>query len=437
VKLNFSYFSNLKFKIILIVFLINGFLYSQNIIINEIQISGNKITKDKVIFREIYQEENTFFDSSIVSNDVTRLLNLGLFTDIEFDIENQGDQVVLKYNIIESSLRFIPGFAPFYTEDTGWSYAIFSEIMNFRGLNQSVNAGLILGGMNSFGMSFEDPWLFGDHISFGVDIYKNEWDHNFLPYYLNQEYSSLKLGKWWDYKIKLDFEFGIDKKKYISEDSDYLTDEFKILSYVTTLSYDKRDIYRNPSNGFLISSFIDYNRIYNKNSNRTRIIQSFSKYLNSNNFLKKFTFGLNTTFSILLGNDEEKMISYFGGSNTIRGWNMPTFSDYLHPSNSHRFGNHHLILSAELRTDLIKYSPLKILDLNFEKGLTALIFYDIGLNSKELKYLISSNNLPLIGFGFGFKIPFWGSVIGPDFGWSYYNKNYISFAIHIRAGHKF
>ena len=131
------------------------------------------------------------------------------------------------------------------------------------------------------------------------------------------------------------------------------------------------------------------------------------------------------------------MIKYFGGLNSIRGWKVPSSMNFKDSNDQYRFGNHNLIFSSEIRKDLIKYSSLNIMDLNFEKGLTSLIFYDIGFNSQELQSLLISNNLPLIGFGFGLRVPFLGNVIGPDFGWSYYNKNFISSTIHIRVGHKF
>ena len=131
------------------------------------------------------------------------------------------------------------------------------------------------------------------------------------------------------------------------------------------------------------------------------------------------------------------MIKYFGGLNSIRGWKVPSFENFSNPNDQYRFGNHNLIFSSEIRKDLIEYSSLNIMDLNFEKGLTSLIFYDIGFNSKELETLLKINNLPLIGIGFGFRVPFLGNVIGPDFGWSYYDKSFISSAIHIRIGQKF
>ena len=166
---------------------------------------------------------------------------------------------------------------------------------------------------------------------------------------------------------------------------------------------------------------------------RQILTNSISKYFN----LRNFIFGFNTSFSTLLGSDDEKMIKYFGGLNSIRGWKVPSFENFNNPNDQYRFGNHNLIFSSEIRKDLIEYSSLNIMDLNFEKGLTSLIFYDIGFNSKELETLLKINNLPLIGIGFGFRVPFLGNVIGPDFGWSYYDKSFISSAIHIRIGQKF
>ncbi|MAI88419.1 MAG: hypothetical protein CMF98_05060 [Candidatus Marinimicrobia bacterium] len=426
-KLNFKYF------IIFINLLLNGFLFSQNNLIDEIQISGNKNTKDKIILREIYQEKNSFLDSSVVKSDIQRLLNLGIFTDVRFEVKTIQDRLILNYHVIEHSLKIIPGFTPIYSEEKGWSYAFFAEIMNFRGLNQSLDAGMIIGEMNTIGISFKDPWIIGNHISFAFDIMLDEWNHTFLPYYLYRDYYGISFGKWWDYKLKLSLDLAFRKEKFSSKDLNFSTDEFKIFNIKPTFSYDKRDVYRNPTTGFLIFSIFDYNHIYNKDTYRLIVTNSFSKYFN----FKNFTFGFNTSFSTLFGYDDQKMIKYFGGLNSIRGWKVPSSMNFKDSNDQYRFGNHNLIFSSEIRKDLIKYSSLNIMDLNFEKGLTSLIFYDIGFNSQELESLLISNNLPLIGFGFGLRVPFLGNVIGPDFGWSYYNKNFISSAIHIRVGHKF
>ena len=422
-----------NFKYLILIFLLNGCLLSQNKLIDEIKISGNNKTKNRIILREINHKKNAFLDTSIIKSDVQRLLNLGIFTDVRYDTEIIEDSLILNYHVTEHSLKIIPGFTPIFSEEKGWSYALFAEVFNFRGLNQSLDAGMIVGAMNTTAFSFKDPWIAGDHISFEIDLINDEWNHTFLPYYLNRKYYGIKLGKWWDYKLKLSLDLAFKNEKFLSEDTKFLIEDFKILKINPTFSYDKRDIYRNPTTGFLILSIFDYNQIYNKNTYRLIFTNSISKYFNFRNFV----LGLNTSFSTLFGYDDEKMIKYFGGLNSIRGWKVPSFENFNNPNEQYRFGNHNLIFSSEIRKDLIEYSSLNILDLNFEKGLTSLIFYDIGFNSKELETLLKKNNLPLIGIGFGFRIPFLGNVIGPDFGWSYYNKNFISSAIHIRLGQKF
>lgn len=422
-----------NFKYLILILFVNGFLLSQNRLIDEIKISGNKKTKKRIILREINHKKNVFLDTSIIKSDIQRLLNLGIFTDVRYDTEIIEDSLILNYHVTEHSLKIIPGFTPIFSEEQGWSFALFAEIMNFRGLNQSLDAGMIVGAMNTLGVSFKDPWIAGDHISFAFDLIIDEWNHTFLPYYLNRKYYGIKFGKWWDYKLKLSLDLALRNEKFLSQDSKFIIDDFKILNIKPTFSYDKRDIYRNPTSGFLIISVLDYNQIYNKNTYRLILTNSISKYFNFRNFI----FGFNTSFSTLLGYDDEKMIKYFGGLNSIRGWKVPSFENFSNPNDQYRFGNHNLIFSSEIRKDLIEYSSLNIMDLNFEKGLTSLIFYDIGFNSKELETLLKINNLPLIGIGFGFRVPFLGNVIGPDFGWSYYDKSFISSAIHIRIGQKF
>ena len=78
----------------------------------------------------------------------------------------------------------------------------------------------------------------------------------FLPYYLNRKYYGIKFGKWWDYKLKLSLDLALRNEKFLSQETKFIIDDFKILNIKPTFSYDKRDIYRNPTSGFLIISFL-------------------------------------------------------------------------------------------------------------------------------------------------------------------------------------
>ena len=72
------------------------FLFSFNILsssdinsihISSIEISGNSKTQDFIIKREIRHLINTKLDSNVVNEDIMRLENLGIFSEVNWSID--------------------------------------------------------------------------------------------------------------------------------------------------------------------------------------------------------------------------------------------------------------------------------------------------------------------------------------------------------------
>ncbi len=88
------------------------FLFSLNIIlssdinsihISSIEISGNSKTQDFIIKREIRHLINTKLDSNTVNEDIIRLENLGIFSEVSWSIDSLDDRTnKLVYEIAES-----------------------------------------------------------------------------------------------------------------------------------------------------------------------------------------------------------------------------------------------------------------------------------------------------------------------------------------------
>ena len=177
----------MNFKYLFLILPIIG--VSQNLIVSEISHKGNSITKDYIIKREIQHQIQMPLDSTIAIEDKNRLINLGIFADVKWraiPLENM--TIRLEYQIIENNKffggRFFGGPAPAYDEETGWSYGGGGVLKNFRGRNETVGGGLMLGGRNSFGFSYQNPWIAGDHISLDGDMAKSDFNHPYLPFQL-------------------------------------------------------------------------------------------------------------------------------------------------------------------------------------------------------------------------------------------------------------
>ena len=78
-------------------------MFSQNFLVSEVTHSGNSFTKDYIIAREIQHPINAPLDSSIAIQDRNRLINLGIFADVEWrTIPLQDMTYQLEYKITEN-----------------------------------------------------------------------------------------------------------------------------------------------------------------------------------------------------------------------------------------------------------------------------------------------------------------------------------------------
>jgi outer membrane protein insertion porin family len=149
--------------------------------ISSIQIYGNSKTLDYIIEREIHHTLHTILDSTIAEEDRNRLENLGIFSEVSWKvIPLQDKSAILKYIVIESIQKTPPGVFPVYEEDTGWSLVGGWIIQNFRGRNQTLQLGGSIGGMDTYGFNFFDPWIFCNHVSLSLSSCKSSFHHNFL-----------------------------------------------------------------------------------------------------------------------------------------------------------------------------------------------------------------------------------------------------------------
>ena len=91
----------------------------------------------------------------------------------------------------------MPPFAlPVYDEEQGWSIVGALVFTNFRGRNQFLSLGGSFGEEDSYGMTFQDPWIFGNHVSFEMTIENQKFPHLFLERESQVKNFQIKFGRW-------------------------------------------------------------------------------------------------------------------------------------------------------------------------------------------------------------------------------------------------
>ena len=399
-----------------------------------IDIEGNSKTLDYIIEREINNNISMPFDSILAEDDRASIENLGIFSEVTWKIiPLDKNNIKLVYIVIESVQNLPPTILPAYDEKTGWSMVGSILKTNWRGRNQSLSFNVSIGGKDTYGFIFNDPWRFGNHVSMRIQIDKLIYDHNFLDYNTEKNKLRIDFGKWFGKKIKSTLGFSLESKKY-KENKSELNFNYNYFSIKPVFKYDTRNIYWNPSDGILWSNYYEFNKGILKDSLMNfSWKQSISYYKKLNNFEKDLIFSINGTFKFLWGIKEIFWLNYIGDSFTVRGWELPNQILYKSKSQDFRFGYELIYGSLELRKVVI---PKFVTEYGTESGLLGVFFIDMGVISNNFTNL--NKRSKMIGAGFGIRIPFpLIQLIRVDYGWGYINKRWNSGSLHWGIAHKF
>jgi outer membrane protein insertion porin family len=369
--------------------------------INRINISGNSITRDKVIRRQLDVVEGDLYSSSALRKSYANLNRLRYFEEVDFQTEKGPDKSKMDVNIRvkeKSTGMFMVG-AGYSASDKATVMAQITQ-QNFLGYGQILSLKASLSGTsNNYDLSFTEPWLFDLPLWCKADIwkYKKEYD----SYTLNTQGAGLTLGyPIWErivgyigYKLTSDdIQDVLPTAPWWVKDQEGNT----ITSSLTlSLSRDTTDDYMFPSKGTKSSISVTHaGGPLQGDTNYTQYGASLFTY---------FPLPLDVVFSAkgrigyIQGHDDTDIRIFnryvLGGINTLRGFR------YVGPvkgGTSDVFGGTSmLVFNFELVFPFIRDSGMKLV-----------AFYDAG-NTWENRYYIDDLRQSV---GAGIR---WYSPIGP------------------------
>ena len=152
--------------------------------VSRIEFTGNTITRDKVIRRELMLEEGQVYNSRLWELSILRLNQLNYFEPLKADQDsesrqNQDDQTVdLLLKLKEKGKNSI-GLNGGISGLSGTFIGLNYETNNFLGLGETLSVQANIGDLSrnlSFG--FTEPYLRNKPISLGIQVYASKYDFN-------------------------------------------------------------------------------------------------------------------------------------------------------------------------------------------------------------------------------------------------------------------
>ena len=368
----------------------------------EINISGNNMTRDKVIRRELKSFEGELFSGDNLKYGVRNLQRLDYFKDVKVNTVQGSDdsKMVLDIEVEEKDTGSFSIGVGAGTEEVFGSIALVER--NLFGHGQSLGARANIGTKNQmYSISFVEPWLFDIPLSSSIELYN--WEYEYDTY----DRSSMGFNLDFSYPIfdytraGFGYTFEIAKISNLDYDASYSIWRDKgrhtKSSINTYISWDSRDDRFDTTRGSINSLSLEFAGLGGNVGFVKGIVEtgwyfplwrSFVGVLHGRAGAVKQAFGKEVP-------DYEKF--YLGGMNSLRGFD----TEDLAPRDNMGYemgGEKYLQFNAELKTALLK-----------EQGVFGVIFFDAGQVYEKVSDWDTEN-----GFRYSAGPEFrWNSPMGP------------------------
>lgn len=408
-------------------------LDSLDLTVQDIIITGNKVTKDEVILRQMKIKKGSKFSSEDYKSDLHRIYNLGLFNRVDILPVPVSDKYVVVEVVVQEKWYIYP--MPEAGLDEGeWSklwLGMNVRWANFRGRDESLSASFRILYNPSFRVSYRVPWI-GENLhlftaySVGYSKMRNESlqaqdisngsrtyysnDTNFDYYHFN---SQVTIGKYLTDKLNIFTDLSYN---YLRVSQFYPgrtvspTGKDKYLGIGFGLSFDSRDIREFATKGFYFNSNYTRYGLIDRTINFARYnveSESFIPINFKNDYYITIASKVFTSLAMgpVIPLYDHEILGYSG--NYVRGWRGLAYEG------ENEFTAYNEIRIPILQPSYTKASEFPVLksmpyikNMDLKHGLYFSIIYDVGSVWYKDERIYDQRFLSGTGIGLEAILPF-------------------------------
>lgn len=384
----------------------------ENLTVTSVELTGQKVTKEYVIRREILTRVGEPLRVSVVDEDVQRLDNLSIFAEVSVKGEASDSGVKLIFHFKEMP-SWIPLVGASYNEQDGFSAGPKISALNLTGRAISVNGKAYFGGAKKYEVGLSWPWISGDHVSLnfrGARLSRfdelngfQETSYEFTPQvgrYVG-EHGRLK-GKFSLFRMKSD----VDGKTLSPDNSDQMA------RLGASFGWDTRDSWRFPRTGWLNEIEVWNTGLVGGDGDFWTVNLDVRRWIPTVKGQRLMLSGLASLQSGTVDKDiPVYMIYRLGGANSIRGYSIKELGQKL-------YGKNQLLGTAEYSFNLLPLQRWDVWKFAFRLGLDVALFADVGTAWSDSSEFVAKRARGGGGAGLRLLVP-GAEMIRLDVGWSH------------------
>lgn len=238
-------------------------------VVDSIKISGNDITEEFIIMRELTFGIGDTVDQHTLDYNKERIFSLAIFNKVELETANEGSRNILYINVEESWYIFPVPFIQL--KDKDWSklsYGIYVLIKNFRGRNERLSGSAAIGYDPTITLSYYKPNIIrGSNVFFNIDLFYSNVKNRSIQaanlYGDDFDYTDIsanvglgnRFGNFHRAGIDLGFNY-VESPKYFKGITASEERIDRLLKIGLEYTYDTRDLIQFPKEGILFSFYV-------------------------------------------------------------------------------------------------------------------------------------------------------------------------------------
>ncbi|MBN2134446.1 MAG: outer membrane protein assembly factor BamA [Acidobacteria bacterium] len=233
--------------------------------LRKVEISGNTVTNDDVIRRQMLIAEGDVYDFKRIEYSKNRIEQLGFFEpqiELKPEVDNETKEVDLGIRVQERGNTII-NFGIAYSELEGFFGTFSFETQNLFGSGNTFGISGQLGTLaETFSLNFSDPWFLGQRMGLGASIYIRNYDY---PGYEDKRVGgtltmSYPISDFWSGAITYNYQVvSVNFPEVTEEEEEYYSYYYYYYQYYITLYENYPWLF--PEDELIISSIIKSFRV--------------------------------------------------------------------------------------------------------------------------------------------------------------------------------